>query len=79
MQYYEKPKFKLYHANCLDWLAELSENAVDMVSADPLVLRTARRARYNDLIHGNYRKLSRIYCDWGGGVGAHGLILGNQF
>jgi len=33
--YYEKPKFKLYQANCLDILAELSENSVDMVFADP--------------------------------------------
>jgi site-specific DNA-methyltransferase (adenine-specific) len=33
--YYEKPKFKLYHANCLDVLAELPENSVDMIFADP--------------------------------------------
>ena len=33
--YYEKPKFKLYHANCMDILAELPENSVDMVFADP--------------------------------------------
>lgn len=33
--YYEKPKFKLYQANCLDILAELPENSVDMVFADP--------------------------------------------
>jgi len=33
--YYEKPTFKLYHANCLDWLASLPENSVDMVFADP--------------------------------------------
>ena len=33
--YYEKPRFKLYHANCLDILAELPENSVDMVFADP--------------------------------------------
>jgi len=33
--YYEKPRFKLYHANCLDVLAELPENSVDMVFADP--------------------------------------------
>ena len=33
--YYEKPKFKLYQANCLDLLAELPENSVDMVFADP--------------------------------------------
>jgi len=33
--YYEKPKFKLYQANCLDLLAKLSENSVDMVFADP--------------------------------------------
>jgi len=33
--YYEKPRFKLYHANCLDVLADLPENSVDMVFADP--------------------------------------------
>ncbi len=33
--YYEKPKFKLYHANCLDILAKIPENSVDMVFADP--------------------------------------------
>lgn len=33
--YYEKPKLKLYQANCLDILAELPENSVDMVFADP--------------------------------------------
>jgi site-specific DNA-methyltransferase (adenine-specific) len=33
--YYEKPKFKLYKANCLDLLAELPENSVDMIFADP--------------------------------------------
>ncbi|MBM4177644.1 site-specific DNA-methyltransferase, partial [Candidatus Gribaldobacteria bacterium] len=33
--YYQKPQFKLYHANCLDVLAELPENSIDMVFADP--------------------------------------------
>jgi len=33
--YYEKSKFKLYHADCLDILAQLPENSVDMVFADP--------------------------------------------
>jgi site-specific DNA-methyltransferase (adenine-specific) len=33
--YYEKPGFKLYNANCLDVLAELPENFVDMIFADP--------------------------------------------
>jgi len=33
--YYEKPKFKLYLANCLDILAEFPENSVDMIFADP--------------------------------------------
>ncbi len=33
--YYDNPKFKLYHANCLEVLAELPENSVDMVFADP--------------------------------------------
>lgn len=33
--YYEKPKFKLYQANCLDVLADLPENSVDMIFADP--------------------------------------------
>lgn len=33
--YYKKPKFKLYQADCLELLAELPENSVDMVFADP--------------------------------------------
>ena len=33
--YYEKPHFKLYLDNCLDTLAELSENSIDMIFADP--------------------------------------------
>lgn len=33
--YYQKPGFKLYHADCLDVLAELPENSVDMIFADP--------------------------------------------
>ena len=33
--YYEKPKFKLFQANCLDVLARLPENSVDMIFADP--------------------------------------------
>lgn len=33
--YYEKPGFKLYQANCLDVLAEMKENSVDMIFADP--------------------------------------------
>jgi len=33
--YYEKPRFKLYHGDCLDILAELPENSVDMIFADP--------------------------------------------
>jgi len=33
--YYEKPDFILYRANCLDILAELPENSIDMVFADP--------------------------------------------
>ncbi|MEK7658738.1 MAG: site-specific DNA-methyltransferase [Patescibacteria group bacterium] len=33
--YYDKPGFKLYNANCLDVLAELPENSVDMIFADP--------------------------------------------
>lgn len=33
--YYEKPRFKLYQANCLDILAEPPENSVDMIFADP--------------------------------------------
>lgn len=32
---YESPNFKLYQANCLDVLATLDENSVDMVFADP--------------------------------------------
>ena len=33
--YYEKPKFKLYKADCLDILKSLPENSVDMIFADP--------------------------------------------
>jgi len=33
--YFEKPRFKLYQANCLDVLTGLSENSVDMIFADP--------------------------------------------
>lgn len=33
--YYEKPKFKLFQANCLDVIARLPENSVDMIFADP--------------------------------------------
>ncbi len=33
--YYEKPRFKLYQANCLNVLAKLPENSVDMIFADP--------------------------------------------
>jgi len=33
--YYEKPRFKLYRASCLDILVELPENSVDMIFADP--------------------------------------------
>lgn len=36
--YYEKPGFVLYHANCLYILAELPENSVNMVFADPSYL-----------------------------------------
>lgn len=33
--YYERPGFKLYHANCLDILPKLPENSIDMIFADP--------------------------------------------
>src|SRR3989344_2007032 len=33
--YYGKSGFKLYNANCLDVLAELPENSIDMIFADP--------------------------------------------
>jgi site-specific DNA-methyltransferase (adenine-specific) len=33
--YYEALRFKLYLADCLDLLASLDENSVDMVFADP--------------------------------------------
>lgn len=33
--FFEKPRFMLYHADCLDVLSQLSENSVDMVFADP--------------------------------------------
>ena len=34
--YYDKPTFKLFHGDCLDILAGLPENSVDMIFADPL-------------------------------------------
>lgn len=33
--YYEKTKFKLYQADCLQLLRELPENSIDMIFADP--------------------------------------------
>jgi len=33
--FFERPRFTLYHANCLDVLSQLPENSVDMVFADP--------------------------------------------
>lgn len=33
--FFEKPRFTLYHADCLDVLDQLPENSVDMVFADP--------------------------------------------
>jgi len=33
--YYEKPRFKLYHADSIEMLKELPEGSVDMVFADP--------------------------------------------
>ncbi len=32
--FYEKPRFKLYNDDCLDVLASLPENSVDMIFAD---------------------------------------------
>jgi len=33
--YYERPNFRLYLDDCLEILAEMPENSVDMVFADP--------------------------------------------
>lgn len=33
--FFKQPQFTLYHANCLDVLAEMEENSVDMAFADP--------------------------------------------
>jgi len=33
--YYKQGNFELYLADCLDFLAELKENSVDMIFADP--------------------------------------------
>lgn len=33
--YFDGKNFKLYHSNCLDLLAEIPENSVDMIFADP--------------------------------------------
>ncbi len=52
---YDRPGFKLYHADCLDILAALPENSVDMVFADPpyllsnggFTVHSGRRASVN--------------------------------
>ena len=33
--FYQKPKFALYHSNCLDILSQIPESSVDMIFADP--------------------------------------------
>ena len=33
--YYVKPRFRLYHANALDFLANAKPNSVGMIFADP--------------------------------------------
>lgn len=33
--YYDRPRFKLYHADCLKILSQFSKDSVDMVFADP--------------------------------------------
>ncbi|MEA3273616.1 MAG: hypothetical protein U9Q72_03435 [Patescibacteria group bacterium] len=33
--YYEKPNFKLYKTDSLEFLAQLPENSIDMIFADP--------------------------------------------
>jgi site-specific DNA-methyltransferase (adenine-specific) len=33
--YYKYSDFSLFHGNCLDILAEIPENSVDMIFADP--------------------------------------------
>lgn len=33
--YFKRGNFYLYQANCLDFLAQLKENSVDMIFADP--------------------------------------------
>jgi len=42
--YYEKQNFTLYRANCLDVLADLPENSVDMIFADPPYLLSNYKA-----------------------------------
>jgi len=67
--YYEKPRFKLYKANCLDILAELPENSVDMAFADPpyllsnggFTVHAGRRASVNK---GDWDKSNGIEKDF---------------
>lgn len=67
--YYEKPKFKLYQANCLDILAELPENSVDMIFADPpynlsnggFTVHAGRRVSVNK---GDWDKSQGLKSDW---------------
>lgn len=33
--YFKQGNFELYQVNCLDFLAQLKENSVDMIFADP--------------------------------------------
>src|SRR3989338_2342792 len=33
--YFESPRFSLYHEDCLNVLADMNENSVDMIFADP--------------------------------------------
>ena len=67
--YYEKPKFKLYLANCLDILAEFPENSVDMIFADPpynlsnggFTVHAGRRVSVNK---GEWDKSQGLKSDW---------------
>ena len=73
--YYNKLKFKLYQSNCLDLLADLPDNSVDMVFADPPYLlsndgfsvHAGRRVSVNkgkwDKSHGLIKDFE-FHCAW---------------
>lgn len=67
--YYEKPRFKLYHGNCLDILHETPENSVDMIFADPPYLLsnggfTVHAGQRVSVDKGEWDKSNGLRKDW---------------